>query len=429
MSYRERADSERRFLEREAGLLVFDPSTEPTPEVLTTPTIEAVTDYDEATVIEALHISLDALVKRYTPRERAIGVAAPQLGFPLRIAAVDETDGTRRMMISPIVEEASDETEPWRIGCLSLGPYRQISRYPSEAILSYFDENGDERWWNVKGSDAVVPIHEIEHLDGQLITDRYDGRPDTKLFIPRETLYGPRIKFQNWAAVTAIRRALDLPVHAQTTEQYYSQLFRGDAVDWQGYMESHVTKRQELMNLLLSETPYQGRVFEAGCGTSALSVFMSKLGYDVTCIDYSDDMLALAKRCNDALGGSVAYEHGDLFDTKRPDDSFDTVFSHGVLEEVGGPDEICAAINEALRIGERFIFSVPTVWDRSNNLNGTENLWTVQKWQRIIGQSKGRLTKTIGGFPLHPKLNRLNHVSNGALDTFAANVMFCVERA
>ena len=41
------------------------------------------------------------------------------------------------------------------------------------------------------------------------------------------------------------------------------------------------------------------------------------------------------------------------------------------------PEQVAAAINEALRIGKTFVFSISTIYYRSNNPNGIENLWTV----------------------------------------------------
>lgn len=412
---------------RDLGIISFDPNREPTPDVLTRPTDECLDDTLIDQSIDSLNVALDSLVKYYSPQKRAIGLAAPQIGLSVPVAVIQEVDATRRVLVNPSVEEQSSDTQPWRIGCLSMGRYRQISHYPQTATIAYTDELGNEQLWHTEHSDVVVPVHEIEHLEGKLLTNRVTD-VSTGLFVPREELYGSRTLLSNWAAVVALKRRLDLPHHTQTTEQYYSRLFRGDAVDWAGYVEGHVRKRKELVDILLSETPSGGSLIEAGCGTSALSVYLSKLGYNVDCIDNSPDMLALAVRCNQAVYGRVRYENGDLFNIARDDTSCDVVFSHGVLEEVGPPEVIVQAINEALRVGRKFIFSVPTIWDRSNNLNGTENLWTAKKWRDIIEFSEGELMYSKGSFPMEPVLARANQITGNRLDDLAANVIFVVKR-
>jgi peptide deformylase/SAM-dependent methyltransferase len=407
------------------GIITFDPKTEQAPDILTRPTTPESDDRAVRDTVDTLHTALDALVKHYSPWDRAIGIAAPQLGLPKRMAAIQEADGSRRVLVNPAIVQLSEATEPWRIGCLSLGRYRQISRYPAAATIGYDDETGAPRYWDLTGDDVIVPVHEVEHLDGKLLTDRAADQ-GSQLFIPREELIDDRILIRNWAAVIALRRLCKLPTHMQTTEQYYSSLFRGNAVDWPEYINNQVSKRQELVDVLLDEAPPRAKILEAGCGTSALSVYLNKCGFDVTCIDNSPDMLALARRCNQAVDGSVTYEQGDLFETGKQPGEYDLVFSHGVLEEVGGPDAVVAAINEALRIGKTFVFSVPTIWDRSNSLNGTENLWTVHKWQSIIERSNGTLKHTKASFPYHPGLTRFNQISGGVLTEFAANAIFSI---
>jgi hypothetical protein len=103
------------------------------------------------------------------------------------------------------------------------------------------------------------------------------------------------------------------------------------------------------------------------------------------------------------------------------------VYSHGVLEHFN-ESEIVQAINEGLRVSPKYIVSVPTVFDVSNNLMGDENLWTRWKWKKIISKSNGKICKCLGSFPFNSKLAYLNDKLDGKLKIFAPVLIFLIER-
>jgi len=107
-----------------------------------------------------------------------VGLAAPQIGLPIRLFIVDtgeEEDGTpgyKRVFINArIVEETG---EPWSFneGCLSIPDIREnIMRKPNIKV-HYFDENWVEHTEDVDGLPARVIQHEYDHIEGKLFTDK-----------------------------------------------------------------------------------------------------------------------------------------------------------------------------------------------------------------------------------------------------------------
>lgn len=143
--------------------------------VLHTPA-RAVTEFDD---------SLALLVQNMidTMHEApGVGLAAPQVGVPLRLFVFDWTDeGTNwngvainpELLITPTpVGEADDETESE--GCLSIPGARFALRRSDRAILRAVDLHEHPFEIDATGWLARIFQHEFDHLDGVLYADRLD---------------------------------------------------------------------------------------------------------------------------------------------------------------------------------------------------------------------------------------------------------------
>ena len=103
-----------------------------------------------------------------------IGLAAPQVGVPLRLTVVDlQPDGARAplTLINPEVVAASEDLVTREEGCLSLpGQYADVTR-PARVRVRFEDETGARREIEAEGLFAACLQHEIDHLDGVLFVD------------------------------------------------------------------------------------------------------------------------------------------------------------------------------------------------------------------------------------------------------------------
>jgi peptide deformylase len=107
-----------------------------------------------------------------------IGLAAPQVGVPLRIFVVDVSVGRRpdglMVMINPsFVERDGMQLEDE--GCLSVPDFNATVVRPSRVVVKGLDRSGAEHQREGEGLLARAFQHEMDHLDGTLFVDRLRG--------------------------------------------------------------------------------------------------------------------------------------------------------------------------------------------------------------------------------------------------------------
>ena len=111
-----------------------------------------------------------------------IGLAAPQIGLPIRVVVIDldplkedfpEYTGFKKVYINAhIVDFDDSETETSSEGCLSLPAIHENVKRPTRIHVTYHDENFTEHDEWVEGYLARVMQHEFDHLEGKLFIDR-----------------------------------------------------------------------------------------------------------------------------------------------------------------------------------------------------------------------------------------------------------------
>jgi peptide deformylase len=119
-----------------------------------------------------------------------VGLAAPQVGVPLRLFVVDlpedeENNQPRQIYIlfNPEIVKGKGEQIGYE-GCLSIPGYvGEVARY-EQITIKALDENGQMVRIKVEEYLARVFQHEIDHLDGVLYADKLT---DPATFHPVET--------------------------------------------------------------------------------------------------------------------------------------------------------------------------------------------------------------------------------------------------
>lgn len=104
-----------------------------------------------------------------------IGLAAVQIGVPLRIIVMDlardDEAKSPRYFVNPEIVESSLEEKPWEEGCLSVPDiYEEVER-PAKVKLRYLDYHGKAIEEDAEDLFAVCIQHEMDHLDGVLFID------------------------------------------------------------------------------------------------------------------------------------------------------------------------------------------------------------------------------------------------------------------
>jgi peptide deformylase len=109
--------------------------------------------------------------------EPGIGLAAPQVGVPLRLIVVDtewnQEDAERNPLILVNPEITSREgTITWTEGCLSVPDFEADVERSERVRLVAQDLEGEEVVIDAEDLPAVCFQHELDHLDGVLFIDR-----------------------------------------------------------------------------------------------------------------------------------------------------------------------------------------------------------------------------------------------------------------
>ena len=107
-----------------------------------------------------------------------IGLAATQVGVPVRIFVVDVSVGRNPADLIVMVNPAFVERDGVQLeeeGCLSVPGFNATVVRPARAVVKGFDRRGTEQ--TIEGRDLLARAfqHEMDHLDGTVFVDRLRG--------------------------------------------------------------------------------------------------------------------------------------------------------------------------------------------------------------------------------------------------------------
>lgn len=115
-------------------------------------------------------------MKETLKKANGAGLAAPQVGVPLRAVLVDVDEGFFEF-INPVFVWQKGEQYGYE-GCLSVrGKTGKVLR-PDKVKIIYSDRKGNRCSIVARGFFARAVCHEIDHLDGVLYTDKADDVRD-----------------------------------------------------------------------------------------------------------------------------------------------------------------------------------------------------------------------------------------------------------
>ncbi|EJF80325.1 peptide deformylase [Bartonella doshiae] len=106
---------------------------------------------------------------------RGIGLAAIQIGIPLRMLVIDvsgnDTTKDPLVIINPEILWLSDERNLYKEGCLSIPEYYAEVERPKRLCVRY--QNREGKQIEIEADDLLATClqHEIDHLNGLLFID------------------------------------------------------------------------------------------------------------------------------------------------------------------------------------------------------------------------------------------------------------------
>lgn len=137
--------------------------------------------HEPAKPVEAITPEIERLVQDMVETMYAapgIGLAAPQVGVPLRVFVVDLSVGREPNGLITVINPEIVEIDGMQLedeGCLSVPGFNATVVRPQRVVLKGLDRHGVEQRHEGTGLLARAFQHEVDHLDGTLFVDRLRG--------------------------------------------------------------------------------------------------------------------------------------------------------------------------------------------------------------------------------------------------------------
>jgi peptide deformylase len=132
---------------------------------------------DVAAFDERLHRLIDDMIETMYAAP-GIGLAATQIGVPLRVFTVDlsvgRSTGQLIVMVNPSFV-SREGTQLEEEGCLSAPGFNATVVRPKRAVLKGFTRDGVEQTIEAEDLLARAFQHEMDHLEGVVFIDRLRG--------------------------------------------------------------------------------------------------------------------------------------------------------------------------------------------------------------------------------------------------------------
>ncbi len=138
--------------------------------------------------------------------------------------------------------------------------------------------------------------------------------------------------------------------------------------------DSYVNTDFDLSFFLNEAKKVRGKVLELACGTGRLSIPLLQAGIDLTCVDYSKEMLEVFQKKLDRSRLSCRIFNQDMADLSLPD-RFDLIFipfhSFSEILDESKHARALARIREHVADGGRFVCTLQNPIVRTRSMDGT----------------------------------------------------------
>jgi len=127
-----------------------------------------VTDFTE--VEQVAKVLFDVLQNYNGPAGKAVGLAANQVGYRERMFVMRIDRVPPICVVNPVLtKQRGSQLGPE--SCLSLPGVKVLVKRPMSIVMKGVNQYGKLVKYKLSGIQARVACHEIDHLDGKLITD------------------------------------------------------------------------------------------------------------------------------------------------------------------------------------------------------------------------------------------------------------------
>lgn len=194
----------------------------------------------------------------------------------------------------------------------------------------------------------------------------------------------------------------------------WEELYRIDIEEYENpdmYIEYKLKHKKKFLKTIKKYSKERKKLIEAGCGTGLVAGYMQALGYDVTAIDISNEILKLVEEIseNSKIIKKPKLIQKSIFELDFQKKEYDVCFSNGVLEHFSD-EQIVDTIKQQIKIAKYVIIGVPSVYfDETEKMYGDERNIKEKRWIELINLAGGKVIENTG-FHYYPWYKRIIEV-------------------
>ncbi len=187
---------------------------------------------------------------------------------------------------------------------------------------------------------------------------------------------------------------------AHINNEYYTEAERASDSYFDEIEERRYRTHYHLPELFASLDGHGQRLLEVGCGIGVDSIQLAKRGFQVTAVDLTENALTVARQFAARRGVSIDFRLGNAEGLDFPDESFDAVYSFGVLHHTPDIERSVAEVRRVLRpAGTAQVM----LYHRDSLVNLVQPRRRPQAVPRLLPRGGAR------GLPLHLRLRPARH--------------------
>jgi SAM-dependent methyltransferase len=155
------------------------------------------------------------------------------------------------------------------------------------------------------------------------------------------------VKPQPEATVETVKAFWELHVN----NEYYTEENRASEAYFREIEGRRYSFHYHLVELFSALQGSHGNLLEIGCGIGVDSIQLAKCGFDVIAVDLTENALVVAKEFAAHRGVSIDFRLGNAEGLAFPDETFDVVYSFGVLHHTPDIEKAVAEVYRVLKRG------------------------------------------------------------------------------
>jgi len=138
---------------------------------------------------------------------------------------------------------------------------------------------------------------------------------------------------------------------SHVNNEYYTDATRATDEYFREIEERRYATHYNLRDLFAKLKGRKGKLLEVGCGIGVDSIQLAKCGFDVTAVDLTESALQVAKEFAVRRDVSINFQLGNAEGLDFPDESFNAVYSFGVLHHTPDIEKAVAEVHRVLEPG------------------------------------------------------------------------------